>query len=211
LLETEPDESQLAFNLIGAHCQTGGITPADIAAARTAMQGSANTGSLFAHWFERTLPVAVAGDCPGLDTNVLLDLIAAGLKNPRLSSAGRQQDLIYLRGTVALARHQPDAALQDFTHALDLQVRPALALKGAAMLGSAGYSLQGLHMLDHYEKHKATKTKARFGMPMLHEWVLEHQNYWPSELAHLRHQLNLDAHAANVNTERTIPDQSIAR
>jgi tetratricopeptide (TPR) repeat protein len=208
LLATEPDESQLAFNLIGAHCQMGGITTADVAAARTAMKGSANTGSLFAHWFERTLPIAVAGKCPGLDTDVLLDLIEAGLRNPRLSGAGRQQDLIYLRGTLALARHQPEAALTDFTHALDLQVRPALALKGAATLGSAGYPLQALRLLDHYDQHKTDEMPARFGMPMLHGWVLAKQNYWPIELAHLRRQLDLDARTANVNTGRSVPDQS---
>jgi tetratricopeptide (TPR) repeat protein len=211
LLATRPDESQLAFNLIGAHCLTGGIAQADIDAARVAMRGSANTGSLFAHWFERTLPVATSGSCPGLTTDVLLDLIDAGLQNPKLAGAGRQQDLIYLRGTVALARHDADAALLDFTRALDLQVRPALALKGAAALGSAGYPQQGLNLLDHYERVKEHTMPPRFGMPMLHEWVLSRQHYWPNELAHLRYQLNLDARAANVNTGPSNPDQSVTR
>jgi hypothetical protein len=210
-LATQPDETQLAFNLIGAHCLTGGITPADIDAARVAMQGSANTGSLFAHWFGRTLPVALTGSCPGLTTDVLLDLIDTGLQNPKLAGAGRQQDLIYLRGTIALARHQADAALLDFIRALDLQVRPALALKGGAALGSAGSPQQGLRLLDHYEQVKERTTPARFGMPMLHAWVLSRQHYWPNELAHLRHQLNLDAHAANVNTWLSNPDPSITR
>jgi tetratricopeptide (TPR) repeat protein len=211
LLATKPDESQLAFNLIGAHCLTGGITQADIDAARVAMRSSANTGSLFAHWFERTLPVAMTGSCPGLTPDVLLDLINAGLQNPSLSGAGRQQDLIYLRGTLALARHQADKALLDFKRALDLQVRPALALKGAAALASAGYPKQGLHLLDHYEQLKERTMPARFGMPMLHEWVLSYQHYWPNELAHLRHQLNLDARAASVNTGPSKPDQSVTR
>jgi hypothetical protein len=211
LLATRPDQTQLAFNLIGAHCLTGGITQADIDAARVAMQGSANTGSLFAHWFERTLPVARADSCPGLTTDVLLSLINAGLRNPRLAGAGRQQDLIYLRGTVALARHQADAALQDFTTALDLQVRPALALKGAAALGSAGYPQQGLRLLEHYEHVKARTMQPRFGMSMLHEWVLSRQHYWPNELAHLRHQLDLDARTANVNTGSSNPEQGITR
>jgi hypothetical protein len=211
LLATQPDESQLAFNLIDAHCLAGGITQADIDAAQVAMQGSANTGSLFAHWFERTLPVAMAGSCPGLTTDVLLDLIDTGLRNPKLAGAGRQQDLIYLRGTVALTRRQSEAAALDFTRALDIQVRPALVLKGAAALGSAGYPQQGLHLLDHYEQVKEHRIPPRFGMPMLHEWVLSRQHYWPNELTHLRHQLNLDARAANVNTGPSNPDWSITR
>jgi hypothetical protein len=142
---------------------------------------------------------------------VLLDLIDAGLQNPKLAGAGRQQDLIYLRGTVALAHRQADAALRDFIRALDLQVRPALALKGAAALGSAGYPKQGLSLLEHYERVKARTMPPRFGMSMLHEWVLSRQHYWPNELAHLRHQLNLDARAANVNTGPSKPDQSVTR
>ena len=51
LLAAKPHASQLALNLLGAHCLTGGITRVDIDAARLAMQGSANPGSLFAHWF----------------------------------------------------------------------------------------------------------------------------------------------------------------
>jgi hypothetical protein len=186
--------------LIGAHCQIGAITPADVAAARIAMQASANTGSLFAHWFERILPAAMAGRCLGLTPDVLLELIDAGLENPRIAGTGRQQDLIYLRGTIALARHQPDAALKDFSRALDLQVRPALALKGAAALGEAGYPRQGLHLLDHYERVRKKTMPPRAGMGMLHERVLSWQRYWPNEVAHLRQQLLLDARAATVNT-----------
>jgi hypothetical protein len=200
LLKSKPAESQLAFNLIGAHCQIGAITPADVAAARIAMQASANTGSLFAHWFERILPAAMAGRCLGLTPDVLLELIDAGLENPRIAGTGRQQDLIYLRGTIALARHQPDAALKDFSRALDLQVRPALALKGAAALGEAGYPRQGLHLLDHYERVRKKTMPPRAGMGMLHERVLSWQRYWPNEVAHLRQQLLLDARAATVNT-----------
>jgi hypothetical protein len=133
------------------------------------------------------------------------------LQNPKLAGAGRQQDLVYLRGTVALARHQADAALLDFKRALDLQVRPALALKGAAALGSAGHPQQGLQLLDHYEQVKGQTIPARFGMPMLHEWVLSYQHYWPNELAHLRHQLNLDARTANINTGPSNPDRGATR
>jgi tetratricopeptide (TPR) repeat protein len=203
LLAAKPHESQLALNLLGARCATGGIDQADIATAHAAMRGSANTGALFAHWFERTLPVALDGSCPGLTPDVLIGLIDAGLANPRMADAGRQQDLTYLRGTVALARHRPDAALADFSRALNLQVRPALALKAAALLGSAGYPRQGIRLLDLYEQVKSRTMAPRTGMGTVHAWVLERQYYWPHEAAHLRRALTLDADAATVNTERS--------
>ncbi len=200
LLASQPSQVQLAFNLIGARCMTGGITGADLAAARVAMQGTPNTGTLFANWFERTLPVAISGDCPGLTAPGLQELIDTGLKNPKLSTAGPQQDLTYLRGKIALAQGQPDRALADFIRALDLQVRPGMALEAAATLGRAGYPSQGLQLLDHYEAVKGNTMKPGFGMPWLHTWVLERQHYWPDELDHLRRQLTLDAAAGSGNT-----------
>lgn len=200
ILARQPEQSQLVFNLIGARCMTGGLHPGDLAAARTAMRGTGNAGSLFTHWFDRMLPVVMAGGCPGLTAPDLLSLIDAGLRNPKLSAAGPQQDLTYLRGRIALARHRPDAALTDFQRALDLQVRPGMALEAAATLGAAGYPGQGLLMLDHYEQVKKNSMPAAIGMPLLHQWVLARENYWPHELLHLRNQLTLDAKVDNDNT-----------
>jgi len=200
LLASQPGQVQLAFNLIGARCMTGGITATDLAAAQLAMQGTPNTGTLFANWFERTLPVAMSGGCPGLTAQGLQKLIDTGLENPKLSAAGPQQDLTYLRGKIALAQGQPDAALVDFNRALDLQVRPSMALEAAATLGRAGYPSHGLCLLDHYKTVSGNAMKPGFGMPWLHAWVLERQHYWQHELDHLRHQLTLDAEAGSGNT-----------
>lgn len=200
LLATQPDQVQLAFNLIGAHCMTGGITAADLAAAQVAMQSTPNTGTLFANWFERTLPVAISGGCPGLTPRELRKLIDTGLENPKLSAAGSQQDLTYLRGKIALMQDQPDMALADFTRALDLQVRPGMALEAAATLGRAGYPTHGLRLLGHYETVRGKAMRPGFGMPWVHAWVLERQHYWSHELDHLRHQLTLDAEASSGNT-----------
>lgn len=211
LLAAQPDQVQLAFNLIGARCLLGGVSTADISAARHAMQTTNNPGVLFASWFDRTLPAVAAGECHGLSLADLRELVTAGLHNPKLSAAGPQQDLTYLRGRIALTQQQPDTALADFIRALDLQVRPGMALQAAATLGAAGYPVQGLQLLDHYQQVKSQIMPPGFGMPMLHAWVLARQNYWPHELAHLRHQLSLDAAANNANTVRSVPDAGTAR
>lgn len=208
LLATQPDQLQIVFNLIGARCATDGVRREDVAAARRAMQESPNTGSLFANWFDRMLPAVMSEKCRGLSAADLLDLINAGLRNPKLATAGPQQDLTYMRGRIALAQHQPNAALSDFAKALDLQVRPGMALTSAATLGAAGYPAQGLQLLNHYERVKSKAMPLGFGMPMLHAWVLARQGYWPHELAHLRRQLVLDAKANSTNTAGSIPSPS---
>jgi hypothetical protein len=142
----------------------------------------------------------MSGGCHELTTQDLQQLIDTGLENPKLSAAGPQQDLTYLRGKIALAQGRSDAALTDFTRALDLQVRPGMALEAAATLGAAGYPTQGLHLLDHYQQVQGKAMPPSIGMPMLHVWVLARQGYWSNELVHLRKQLTLDAKADNANT-----------
>jgi len=207
LLASQPEQAQIMFNLIDAHCAIGGIDSEDIVSARKAMQNTPNTGSLFVQWGEHTLPIAVSGHCRGLTPSVLLELIDAGLQNPKLTAAGPKQDLIYLRGRIALAQHQSNEALADFSQALDLQVRPSMALKAAATLGASGYPAQGLCLLDHYERIQDKAMPPNLGMPMLHNWILARQNYWPQELASLRHQLNLDAKIGSTNTVAPCSDQ----
>jgi hypothetical protein len=164
------------------------------------MQHTANPGALLVHWFDRMLPVAMNGECPGLTPKTLVDLLNAGLKNPKLADGGRHQDLIYLLGRISLAQGRPDAALCDFTRALDVQIRPGMALEAAAKLGATGYPSQGLALLDHYHEVHDAAMPPTIGMPMLHEWVLTRENYWPHELSHLRHQLLLDAGSQSINT-----------
>jgi tetratricopeptide (TPR) repeat protein len=211
LLARQPEQAQLVFNLIDARCMMDGIGGEDIAAARQAMRSTANTGSLFVQWAGRSLPIVISGHCPGLTPSLLVDLVEAGLHNPKLAQAGPRQDLIYMRGSIALAQHQPTQALANFIHALDLQVRPGIALEAAASLGAAGYPSQALQLLDHYQQVQGQAMAPNFGMPMLHAWVLAHQHYWPHELAHLRHQLSLDAEAAKPNTAASTNDPSTLR
>lgn len=208
LLARQPEQAQLVFNLIDARCMMRGIGSDDIAAARQAMRNTSNTGSLFVQWAGSSLPTALSGHCPGLTPGVLVELVEAGLQNPKLAQAGPRQDLIYTRGSIALAQHQPTQALADFIRALDLQVRPGMALEAAARLGAAGYPAQGLHLLDHYQQVQDQAMTPDFGMPTLHAWVLARQHYWPHELARLRHQLRLDAEAARANTAASAKDPS---
>lgn len=206
LLAAQPEQAQLAFNLIGARCMTSGVRPADLVTANNAMRTTANLGALLSNWFDRILPAVMAGGCPGLTPSALRGLIDSGLQNPALDAAGPRQDLIYLRGRIALAEQQPNAALTDFTQALDLQVRPGMALQAAATLGTAGYPAQGMRLLDHYRDVQKNVMTPGLGMPMIHEWILARQNYWPNELTRLRELLE-----QQERTKATTPTASLSR
>ncbi len=193
-LPTDPDQVQLSFNLIGAHCMLGNVPASDIELARRAISHTRDPGTLLTHWFDSSIAVATEGHCRGLDLAVLESLLDAGLTNPKLIEVGgRHQDLLYLKGHIALARHDPAEALRDFNAALDLDVRPGAALNQAALLGAAGYPKEGLAHLDHYQALQAPQVAPSSGMPWLHAWVLQREDYWPKEIRRLRDTLEEDA------------------
>lgn len=206
LLRSEPDQIQLAFNLIGAHCMLGAVGPHDLAQARYAISHTSDPGSMLTHWFDGSIPMAVAGSCRGLDLQALDSLLDAGLANGRLIAVGgRRQDLLYLKGRISLARHNPAATLRYFNAALDQDLRPGAALEQAALLGAAGYPREGLAVLDHYTCVQQEQAKVGFGMPWLHAWVLQRQHYWPNEIARLRETLRADAAKQAIDAHKVRP------
>lgn len=193
-LAKAPDQVQLALNLFGAQCQLGRIDPSTLNASRLALSTTRDPGTLLVSWFERAMEQVANPPCPQLSFATLSSLLAAALANPYLASnPGRQQDIHYLQGHLALIQGDADTALAEFNRALDLQVRTSIALKQAALLGSSGFPLQGLSHLDHLEAEPQQAYSPGFGMPRVHDWVLQHQQYWPKELARLRATLRDDA------------------
>jgi hypothetical protein len=132
--------------------------------------------------------------CPQLSYSTLDGLLQAALANPYLAhNPGRQQDIHYLLGHLALLKGDATSALAEFNEALDNQVRVSAALKQAALLGASGFPQQGLAHLDHLAAEPKQAYQPGFGMPRIHAWVLRRQQYWPKELARLRATLRDDA------------------
>jgi hypothetical protein len=194
LLAQHPNQVQLALNLFAAECQNGRVDAATLAAARTALGTTRDPGSLLTHWFVHTMAQLDKPPCPQLDYPTLGSLLDSMAANPYLAKiAGRQQDIYYLRGRLALHQDDAETALADFNLALDKQVRVAAALEQAALLGSHGFPQQGLAHLDHYETESRHAGHPGSGMPAIHAWVLERQHYWSRELQRLRATLSEDA------------------
>lgn len=196
-----PDQVQLALNLLGAQCQLGRITAPTLDASREALRTTRDPGTLLVSWFERAMGQVERAPCPQLNYATLADLLLAAQANFRLAeNPGRRQDLLYLQGRLALQQGDANTALTKFNQALDAQVRTSIALKQAALLGAHGYPRQGLAHLDHLAAEPALDDEPGFGMPRIHAWVLQHQHYWPKELARLRATLRDDA---SMQTHRT--------
>ncbi|MCE5234358.1 MAG: tetratricopeptide repeat protein [Mizugakiibacter sp.] len=205
-LRTRPAEVQLALNLLAARCAAGGVSEADLLGAEQALRTTRNPGSLLMSWFERTIDMAKARACPGIDFAVIQRLLDAALANPDLGGQfGPHQDLLHIEGELALAMHDASRALANFNRALALNPRVEVALQQAALFGSAGLPRLGLAHLDYYARIAGHAVPPGPGMPTLHARVLERQRYWEHELTRMRTNLQQDADrqaAASDSTHR---------
>jgi protein O-mannosyl-transferase len=193
-LEKAPDQVQLALNLFAAECQLGHIDATTMAASRTALRTARDPGALLVSWFVRVMGQMARPPCPQLTSQTITGLLDAAASNQFLTTnPGRRQDIHYLQGRLALMQGNADIALSAFNQALEQQVRVSVALEQAALLGASGHPEQGLAHLDYYEAVGQHTDIPSFGMPRVHAWVLERQQYWPKELARLRATLRDDA------------------
>lgn len=192
-MREHPGEVQLGLNLVAARCAADGVSATDLRAAETSLRTTRNPGSLLLSWFERAIGMAQADTCPGLDLAAIQRLLDAALANPHLTRPfGPHQDLLHLQGELALAQHDGPQALIWFNRALELNPREEVALNQAAMFGAAGVPRLGLAHLDYYAQCKALAAPPGPGMPRLHAWVLEKQQYWEHEMTRLRANLQDD-------------------
>lgn len=186
-LHTHPDELQLAFNLADAECQEGRLRKDSVVAVGHALSVTINPGVLMAQWLEKAIDRARNTSCPGLNFATLDLWLAAAAENPAIMGpAGRRQDWLYLRGRESLAQGRGEQALTWFDRALEAQIRPAAALRQAALLGQTGFPALGLRHLDYYAPMADQENPAPFGMQRIHSWVLHKQGYWERDLARLR-------------------------
>lgn len=195
-LAASPQEVQLALNLFAAECAVGHVEDDVMEASFQALRSTRDPGSLLTSWFERLIDQTHQSNCPQANFDTTLALLDAAAANPHLRTIdGRMQDIHYLRGRVALAQRQGNTALAEFDAALKKDVRPAAALKQAALLGSAGRPRLGLDHLNLFDALRHQARKPAFGMQRVHAWVLKRQNYWPNEEARLRRTLQEDVAA----------------
>lgn len=200
-LSNKPDDIQLALGLFSAECALGKADPGTLTDTAAALATTREVGGLLTSWFGQAIATTARPSCPELNLDVLEDFVRAAQANHYLRSRpARRQDLLHVRGRIALARNRPDVALADFNLALDQQVRPGFALEQAALLGATGHPAFGLAHLDHYDAMRKKKFVPDFGMPRIHDWVLEKQRYWESEMEHLREVLLNDSKAASKET-----------
>jgi tetratricopeptide (TPR) repeat protein len=193
-LERRPLELQLLLNLIGAKCEVGTLTNADIERTAEAFRKTPTPGRLGGDWFIHTLSIAKDGSCPGLTLDVLDRLLDASVENPRAEKMeGRfLQEHWHIQAQIALVKGDDEHALTLFDDALDADPRPDAALEQAAILASAGQQRLAQRHLDHFTRVWQPPAGPGWTMPSLHSWLLWKTHYWDEEIAHMRETLAQD-------------------
>jgi hypothetical protein len=168
------------------------VRPETLTAARAALANDRAGGEVAFNWFGDALAFVGKHACSGLDYTTLHGMLDAAKDNPYWQKhAGLRANLLHLKGTSALAQHEPTQALRNFDLALMQLPHPDVALSQAATLASAGYPRMGLKHLEYLDTLPKPR-RAGFSMSRIHAWVLLRQNYWQHEIAYLRKALDAE-------------------
>lgn len=193
-VDLHPYIEVLALNLIDADCLQGRVPADTLQAASRALASTTRWRAVDFNWFTRQVQRLPSTGCEGLDTATLESLIASAQTNPRIQrKPGAMQDLLSLRGLIALKRNRPDEALRLFNQALAAEPNPDSALMQAAQLGSAGFVEAGLEHLAHYRECCWRQNRPANGMTRVHQWLKWRPGgYYETEFSHLEAALIAD-------------------
>lgn len=185
-------EPQVALAILDLRCQVGTVDASDIAFAGMSLQTTQrDPGRLLLSWFSPAVAVAQGGYCHGLDDSALEQLLDHATTNPHITALpGRMQDIEHIRGELALSQRDVALARVHFDAALRLAPSPQTALEQAAALGRANAPELAIGHLDLYAHLPSPPIRGpSTGMAWVHDRVLSRQNYWNTELLHLRASL----------------------
>ena len=193
LWRNKPTDLQLAFNYINAACRWRGLGPAEKAALAAALGTTTNGGLIIHNWLGNAVDTAASGACPGMALSDVDSWILAAARNPVISPPQiRDQTIEPLLARMAIARHQPERALEHFNRGLAASIKPDIAAISASLLASAGHFHQARAHLDYYDRIKPPTRAPAANMSWVHHKVLEWQGYWPREMAILRRKLAVE-------------------
>lgn len=201
--EIKPYDLQLALNYATAACHSRGLAPEEIVRVGNAMRLAPDGGQLLYAWLGQALDWAEGRRCAGVDSGTVEYWLESAFANPAVVAVpGRQQELLSIKGRLALSRNDPTTALSHFNRALDAWPAPQAAGMQAALLATGGHYGHALDHLDYFDSLTgATPTDGK-GMARIHAWVLTQQGYWPRELAQLRRKLQAEL----ATPQRPLPD-----
>ena len=183
-LQSHPFEPQLVFNLINAQCARGLVPTSSLRSAEDAVHKNTAAARLDFDWLQASVIAAKGHKCDGLNLDSLQKIVDAAMSNPVFArSPGRMQDFNHLQGILDLARNDASAALASFERATEVLPTLDLALNEAVLLADANRPDLGLRYLDAYLKgHPVEKAPIGISMKALHAWLLDHSNYWQTEV-----------------------------
>lgn len=207
-LATQPDEIQLAINLLGARCQQGSVGSTDLAQAESALRRGRHGGPEALGWVSEAIVIVRDRKCQGLTAESLKQLIEAARENRQIRDRPRYvQSLLNLEGQIALIENKAELARQKFDAALQADPRAEAALQQAALLGSNGYAQAGLEQLALYRQLAPQEGgQAIRDMGSLHAWLLYKGGYWEHEIEQMHETLIQDVHKKPIDQGSSVSD-----
>lgn len=185
-LAQSPAETALAWNLLSAECAAGVAHPEYLALAEHALATTPKWQGLDRDWISERIADVGGNACPHYQPNALLRLLDAAEGNTRIEAIPDwKQDVVGLRGELALALDDVDSANAYFRQSLSIQPRPDMALRIAAHMGNAGHAREALKQLEAFRNQYGAVMPPATGVRRLHNRLLLRQGYFAHEMDEL--------------------------
>ena len=190
---THPFSLQVNLNLISAKCALNKLAPDDVKQAAQALAVSQKGRRLLMAWTQSVLKAYTGGKtCTGLNHDSMNRLLDAASGNPVFQTPGGQQDILYLKGLVALHFGHPVQALTFFMKSMRTLPNPETVLELSAEFARRGYLEQALSLLRQGRAFWSEQEPAGWNMLRVHEWVLHKQQFWEQEFINLEQVIQND-------------------
>lgn len=181
-----PDQPQVGLTLVSMECQSGAISPQSWDRTLYALHHTKTQWNNIANWLVTSIPDATNSRCTGLTTSKLKQAVAAVKSNAKFAR-WHPYDRAFERAEAAilLAEGQPSQAESAFDSLLASNPDPGDAVEQAKALDAFGYPKLALHHLEHFSE-LPSHSKPGMGMPRLHAWILNKQEWWPRQISNLK-------------------------
>lgn len=194
LQNSSTKDINLAMIRISLECRLGGVTEGAWEYARESAISNKKMNSGNADWLNNAVGFAMRQNCPGLTPSRLDGWLKQLLNNEyRTNNPHAKKAILNILGNLQLASGNPRGALQYYNQALDIAPDYELVLVQSASLGNSGYEPEGLAHIAYFRRIGAETRGAELGMPLIHQWLLNHTGYMEREL----HQLELALQSGN--------------
>jgi tetratricopeptide (TPR) repeat protein len=214
-MRVNPSSELLAMNLLHAECRRGTPEMQSLESASLALSSTSTWSPTAFQWISQSIYRIPGAYCTHSSHESIDALLDAAEQNTKiLNNESWHQDVLALRGQLALSRGDTAAAKKWFEESLNREPRLDMAIWQSLTLGRYGHATLGLQHLEYFDRCCFQERIKQSGMARLHRYLLWELNELPKDRKELEKSLrqaekNIAAQKPPAETSRRAAQTSL--